>query len=204
MTAEAERAAGRPTGPGRPPEPGHDEKIIQATLRLIDQDKPVTVNAVVAGSGVSRAALYRRWNSLTDLMADALNHGRATPEVDITDDLKRTLLEMLFERLDEARGMGYPQRRFRKRLELVMADRDLQWAYWNSHVTRRRHGMIEALRAGVDRGEFRADLDVESALDAMLGVIYYQLVVRGADLADPETEQRCRQAFDVIWRGMGV
>ena len=45
MTAEAERAAGRPTGPGRPPEPGHDEKIIQATLRLIDQDKPVTVNA---------------------------------------------------------------------------------------------------------------------------------------------------------------
>ena len=198
----ATQAAGRRSGPGRPPEPGHDEKIIQATLRLIDQGKPVTVNAVVTGSGVSRAAVYRRWSSLTDLVSDALDHGRAIPEVDISGDLRQAVLEMLFERQEEARGVTYPQRRFRKRLELVMSDQELQWAYWASHVSRRRRGMIEALRAGVDRGEFRADLDVEAALDALLGVISYQLVVRGASLSDRETELRCRHALDTIWRGM--
>ena len=202
MTPVGDLATGRRTGPGRPPEPGHDERIIEATLRLIDQGKPVTVNAVVAGSGVSRAALYRRWPSLTDLTADALNHGRAIPRVDLTQDLKETMLEMLFERRDEARGMNYPQRRFRKRLELVMADQDLQRACWKSHVSRRRHGMLEALRAGVDRGELRPDLDVQAALDAILGLVYYQFVVRGTDLSDRETEQRCRRALDMIWRGM--
>ena len=70
MTATLGQEAARRAGPGRPPEPGHDEKIMQATLRLIDQGKPVTVNAVVAGSGVSRAALYRRWGSLTELTSD--------------------------------------------------------------------------------------------------------------------------------------
>lgn len=202
MTAAAIRHATRRPGPGRPPEPGHDEKILQATLRLIDQGKPVTVNAVVAGSGVSRAALYRRWSSLTELTSDALNQGRTIPEVDTTSDLRQTLPEMVFERRAETRGVTYTQRRFRKRLELVMADQDLQRAYWDSHVTRRRHGLIEALHAGIARGELRADLDVEAALDALLGVLYYQLVVRGTDLAAPESEQRCRNAIDMIWRGM--
>lgn len=159
---------------------------------------------MVAGSGVSRAALYRRWASLTDLVSDALNHGRAVPEVDVSGDLREALLEMVFERRAESVGTSYPPRRFRKRLELVMADRDLQRAYWESHVSRRRHGMIEALRAGIERGELRSDLDVEAALDALLGVVYYQFVVRGTDLNDPEAEQRCRRAFEMIWEGMGV
>lgn len=204
MTATLGPQTARRAGPGRPPEPGHDEKIMQATLRLIDQGKPVTVNAVVAGSGVSRAALYRRWTSLTELTSDALNQGRTIPEVDTTRDLRQLLLEMVFERQAETRGVDYPQRRFRKRLELVMADQDLQREYWDSHVSRRRHGLIEALRAGVARGELRADLDVEAALDTLLGVLYYQLVVRGTDLAAPETEHRCRNAIDLIWRGMGA
>lgn len=204
MTATLGQEAARRAGPGRPPEPGHDEKIMQATLRLIDQGKPVTVNAVVAGSGVSRAALYRRWGSLTELTSDALNQGRTIPEVDTTRDLRQLLLEMVFERQAETRGVDYPQRRFRKRLELVMADQDLQREYWDSHVSRRRRGLLDALRAGVARGELRADLDVEAALDTLLGVLYYQLVVRGADLADPETERRCRNAIDLIWRGMGA
>ena len=92
MTPVGDLATGRRTGPGRPPEPGHDERIIEATLRLIDQGKPVTVNAVVTGSGVSRAAVYRRWSSLTDLVSDALDHGRAIPEVDISGDLKQAVL----------------------------------------------------------------------------------------------------------------
>lgn len=197
----AEQAARR-TGPGRPRVEGHDQRIIEATLRLIDQDLPVTVSAVVAESGVSRAALYRRWPSITALLADALDHGRATPEFDPTADLKGTLMAMLFERQAESRGTEYTRRRFRKRLELVMADQELQWAYWESHARRRRQRIVEALRAGVDRGELRADLDVDASLDAMLGIFYYQSVVRGTGTDDPESLRRCRQAVEIVWRGM--
>lgn len=193
--------AGR-TGPGRPRVEGHDERIIQATLRLIDHDKPVTVSAVVAESGVSRAALYRRWPSITGLIADALDHGRATPELDTSGDLKTTLMDAMFDRHVESRGVNYPDRRFRKRLELVMSDQDLQWAYWESHVRRRRQSMVQLIQDGVDRGELRADLDVDSGLDALLGVFYYQAVVRGSSTSEPDTMARCRQAFEITWRGM--
>ncbi|MGO1548018.1 MAG: hypothetical protein ACTHXL_11755, partial [Microbacterium gubbeenense] len=36
------------------------------------------------------------------------------------------------------------------------------------------------------------------------GVFYYQIVVRGASMADPDTLARCREAFEVAWRGMSA
>lgn len=187
---------------GRPRTEGIDEKIIEATLRLIDQGRPVTVNAVVSSSGVSRAALYRRWPSITGLVADALDHGRSVVELELTGDVKDALIGAIFIRTAESRGENYTHRRFRKRLELVMADQELQWAYWNSHVRRRRVAMLDALRTGVDRGELRQDLDLDAALDALLGPIYYQIVVRGTGIDAPDALTRCRQAFELSWRGM--
>lgn len=58
------------------------------------------------------------------------------------------------------------------------------------------------LRAAIDHGELRRDLDVDAALDTLLGVFYYQAVVRGCSLSDPESLRRCREAFEVTCRGM--
>lgn len=202
MTSSVEAAAPRRSGPGRPRAEGIDEKILHAALELIDQGRPVTVNAVVTTGGVSRAALYRRWPSITDLVAAALDHGRSVVEFDVSGDIKSTLMDGIFTRLAESRGVTYTQRRFRKRLELVMADQDLQWAYWNSHVRRRRVSMLEALQTAIDRGELREDLDVDASLDALLGTFYYQYVVRGSAMDDPEALARCRYAFELTWSGM--
>ncbi|GAB3536400.1 hypothetical protein GCM10027403_17060 [Arthrobacter tecti] len=83
-----------------------------------------------------------------------------------------------------------------------MADRELQKAYWKSHVSRHRAPIEAALRAGIEKGELRADLDVEACFDLIAGVFYYQLVVRGDRVEDPTTRARCRAALDVAWRGM--
>jgi hypothetical protein len=83
-----------------------------------------------------------------------------------------------------------------------MSDRALQQAYWSAHVARRRVPMERALRAGVDRGLLRADLDVVACFDAIAGTAYYQLVVRGDPIDSPAAQERLRAAFDVIWRGM--
>lgn len=132
--------------PGRPRKDGHDEKIIDATLRLIDSNRPVTVNAVVKESGVSRAAVYRRWPRLVDLVAEALDAGRAPVEIDTSGDIKETLIDGLFTNQAKTTGVSYPRQQFRKRLELVMSDQELQLAYWNSHVRRRREANIRALQ----------------------------------------------------------
>lgn len=194
----------RGSGPGRPRHPGHDEKIIDATLRLIDGNRKVTVNAVVEESGVSRAAVYRRWPSMTDLIATALDQGRSTPLIDTSGDIRSALIDALYTRSTVLRAVGetYTSRRFRKRLELMMSDQDLQRAYWRSHVEPRRASPIEALKIARERGEIRADVDVEAALDAMYGTFYYQIVVRGESLSEDRALDRCIEAFDLIWAGM--
>nr|WP_277350817.1 TetR-like C-terminal domain-containing protein [Rhodococcus sp. HNM0569] len=108
----------------------------------------------------------------------------------------------MFADPDATRGRDYSERRFRKRIALVMENAELQRAYWSSHVRRRRRAMVHALHVGMERGELRADLDVDASIDAINGIFYYQLVARGTSLDDPDTVRRCRTAFEIVWRGM--
>lgn len=191
--------------PGRPRDEEIDGLIVDATLGIIDAGEEVTVSRVVACSGVSRAALYRRWPSLTLLIAAALDVGREVPPDYPADaDLHEALLAGLGLGADGVApsAPGYSEERFRQRIRLVMADRALQKTYWESHVSRRRVPLQNALRIGIARGELRADLDVEACFDAVAGVVYYQLVVRGDRISDPVVVARLRAAIEVIWRGM--
>ncbi|WP_417504767.1 TetR/AcrR family transcriptional regulator C-terminal ligand-binding domain-containing protein [Microbacterium sp.] len=191
--------------PGRPRDEDLDGQIVAATLDIIDAGDEVTVSRVVARSGVSRAALYRRWPSLTLLIAAALDVGREVPpEYPADADLHEILLAGLGLGVDGVApsAPGYSEERFRQRIRLVMADRALQRTYWESHVSRRRVPLQNALRVGMARGELRSDLDVEACFDAIAGVAYYQLVVRGDRVNDPAVVERMRAAIEVIWRGM--
>lgn len=190
-------------GPGRPRDEEIDGQIIAATLSLIDAEDEVTVTRIVERSGVSRAALYRRWPSLTMLIAEALDVGRSIPPaVDAEGDLRTALFTSMFGTAGMATASGYSEARFRHRIRLVMADRALQKAYWKSHVARRRVPVEAALSMGIERGILRDDLDVEACFDAIAGVVYYQLVVRGDRLDEEGVRTRVNAAMDVVWRGM--
>lgn len=199
--SEAQTAVRR--RPGRPRDEDIDGQIVAATLSLIDAEDEVTVSRIVERSGVSRAALYRRWPSLTLLIAAALDVGRTVPPpVDAEGDLHTAVMGAVFGDSGAVTASGYSEVRFRHRIRLVMADRTLQKEYWRSHVTRRRAPVEAALRRGIERGILRADLDVEACFDAMAGVAYYQFVVRGERFDEDESQNRMAAALEVIWRGM--
>lgn len=191
-------------GPGRPRDEDLDAQILAGALALIDEGETVTVSRLVAQSGVSRAAIYRRWPSLTALVAAALDVGRTVPpDIPLTGDLRDAVMAALFGG-QSVSVVGYSEERFRQRIRLAMADRDLQRAYWDSHVSRRRASLERALRAGVERGILRQGLDPATCFDLLAGVVYYQLVVRGDTMSDPAVWKRCQDAFDIAWRGMLV
>lgn len=200
-SAGAVQRRGTRRRPGRPRAAGHDEKILAAAVELLERGQDVTVSRVVEVSGVSRAAIYRRWPSMTDLVAAALDVGREPYTISLEGDLLTNLLAALSPDT-RAAGRDYPERRFRLRLRLALSDRRLAQAYWRSHVARRRSGLVAVLREGIARGELRDDLDLEASMDLITGVFYYQYVVRGESLTDPVVVDRCREAVRTAWRGM--
>ena len=206
MTSTLSALAGVATsgrGPGRPRVQEHDERILAATLDLIDRGRPVTMAAIVEGSGIGRAAIYRRWPSLTDLIATALDVGRVKDPIPVEAADPDSFLTALLGGASDVKRT-YPERRFRRRLQLVLEDRALQRKYWDSHVARRRVSMAAALQAGIGAGTMRADLDVEAACDLIAGVFYYQVVARGESLEDPGVIARCREAVTIALRGMSA
>ncbi|MHA7246716.1 TetR/AcrR family transcriptional regulator [Arthrobacter tecti] len=79
--------------PGRPRNEEIDAQVLQVTLELIDQGAEITTSRVVERSGVSKAALYRRWPSLTTLIAAALDVGREMPPaIPIDGNLRESII----------------------------------------------------------------------------------------------------------------
>ncbi|BBG03582.1 MULTISPECIES: TetR/AcrR family transcriptional regulator [Pseudonocardia] len=193
----SEQASGRSRGPGRPRQDDISDRVLDAVLALIDADTPVTVNAVVARSGVSRAALYRRWATLPKLVAAALDRGRSPIELPEGGSALETLERIAPQPGDDVLA-GYSEARLRQRLRLGLADHAVQREYWESHVSRRRAPVTAELERGRRSGEIRADIDPEIVQDLLAGMYYYQVVVRGEQLQSPEVIARCRAATTLI------
>lgn len=190
-------------GPGRPRAEGHDERILDAALELLDRGEEITVARIVELSLVSRGAIYRRWPSMVDLIAAALDRGRESYAISLEGDLMENVLHA-FGPLGSTARAPFSEERFRMRIRLAMSDPKLAQAYWRSHVSRRRPALAAVLTTGMARGELRADLDVDACIDLINGVFYYQLVVRGAPAGDADAARRCAEAVRVAWRGMAV
>lgn len=189
-------------GPGRPRTTEHDERILEAAVTMLERGEEVTVNRLVVESGVSRAAIYRRWPSTTDLLAAALDRGRSASELPLDGDLLENLLRAYTA--PDAPGGGFSVDRLRLRIKLAMSDPKLAHAYWQSHAGRRRGVLVALLTEGIRRGELRPDLDVDAGIDLINGVFYYQFVVRGQTLNDPGVAERCAEAVRIAWRGMSA
>jgi len=67
--------------PGRPRDEDLEQLVLDAALEMIGADQEIAVSKLVERSGVNRAAFYRRWPSMTLLIASALNTGRVVPPV---------------------------------------------------------------------------------------------------------------------------
>ncbi|KAA0977654.1 TetR/AcrR family transcriptional regulator [Paeniglutamicibacter gangotriensis] len=189
--------------PGRPRDTELQERILRAVNELIDDEATITVSAVVERSGVSRAAIYRRWETLDRLTAAALDVGRTVirPPADLSI---REALEYGLPAPGKIPVGEIPEGRLRQRLLLALADTNLQREYWRGHVSRRREPLLEHLERGREQGEIRADADLEATLDLLSGVFYYQVVARGESLTNAETLERCNAAMDIIWRGISA
>lgn len=153
----------------------------------------MSLDAVAAESGVSKTTLYRHWPTKEDLAVAAV---RAIPceFPPLTPDPRNDALTLLNQ---VAQTLTSPYGVMMRRFVDAVVDHPQLGAAWRESVIapRRRHmgGIIERAQR---EGRLRADLDVEFAVDTLLGGIMYRHLVTGA-AADGLPEM----AVTTLWEG---
>ena len=138
----------------------------------------VSVEAVARRAGVGKAAIYRRWPSKLELVGDVIGDVLIRPEgAPAADDLRADLYGLL-----ESFGALLS----RPDLPAIMADLASE-ALRTPELAARITEMVgdptrvqanEILDRAIGRGELRADLDREAALDLTMSALYWRVVVR--------------------------
>ncbi|BEP58712.1 hypothetical protein GmRootV118_59560 [Variovorax sp. V118] len=176
--AAAEPPEDRRRSPGRTRSDTSRTAILRSTLKLLESNtlQQVSIEAIAREAGVGKATIYRWWTSKASVVIDAFMqyHVAHTPmpkKISAHEALNRHLHSLIEEyggrsgRLVAqilAEGQGDPTvlREFRER-----------FFYGRQAVVR------EVIEQACRTGEFRADLDAETAMDMLYSPIYFRLLI---------------------------
>jgi AcrR family transcriptional regulator len=166
------------TAPGRPRNEATTRAILDAALELVGEDgyAGCSMERIAQRAGVQKPAVYRRWCNKSELVAEAV-HTVAIPIVDPdTGVLEDDLIALLREMVTMTRT---PQGRVALRLIAEQAAHpELVEAIRASIIARRRKVFARVLRRAVERGEIRADLDIDVVVQMLLGPVLIRLLVK--------------------------
>lgn len=183
--------------PGRP----RDERVSQAILgaafgQLLERGYGgMSMDGVAAAAGVGKPAIYRRHSSKAELVTAAIR--AILPQLDEPDT--GNTRDDLVSLAQQARGMT--EAPFARLLGTVLAEQErqpeLMEAFRERIIAPRREMGRRVIVRGIERGEVRAGLDVEQALDAFAGNIIGRHVVGGAF-----DDDWFESSIEFFWRGI--
>ncbi|MFD9795636.1 TetR/AcrR family transcriptional regulator [Streptomyces sp. NPDC059070] len=193
---EAPRVAPRRRGPVL------ERAILDAALEQLSTVgwNALTMEGVAALAQTGKAAVYRRWPSKEELVADALRSG--LPELDPADH--GSVREDLYQLCLRVREAMYSRAGFALRSVLYECD---------AASAERFHGMVlrrlvepaqrvfrEAVRRGTERGEVRPDATAEVIFDVIPGLMMFRAKVRGSEWSDEEIAELIDQVMVPLLR----
>ncbi|MGH3127303.1 MAG: TetR/AcrR family transcriptional regulator, partial [Gaiellaceae bacterium] len=186
---------------GRPRRASARQAIIEAALAQLAERgfQGTTIDAIAVRGGVGRNTIYRRWSSKEELIADALHELTADLDVfEAAGDLRARLLERI---RDLVRLFSDPL--FGRILPGVLGElqRNPTFArvYAERVVQPRRRALVDLLTEARERGELRADADVEHVADLIGGPPFLRLLPLGLP---PVGERYAEELLETIWRGI--
>jgi AcrR family transcriptional regulator len=198
-TTESSEVAAR--RPGRPRSAECDRVILEAALAEYAAHglEGMSVDAVAARAGVSKATIYRRYPSKVELVVAAafeIAEDKA-PKPDtgsLRGDITASLTNLC--RLLEDPVLGAATR-----MLLTDALRNEELARMHTDfVHKRREGTIAALQRAIARGELRDDVDLDIAIDTLAAPVFYRHVV----MYEPVDDSYVQAIVDNFIRSYGV
>jgi AcrR family transcriptional regulator len=191
-------SSGTLRAPGRPRDTRADRAIVDATVELIAAGgvHELRMDEVAARAGVGKAAIYRRYASKDDLVTAVVAALVSEISVPDTGSTRADLLALMRDAValyaDPVRAGVVVSivRAMNGRPELARAVRE-------DFLGPRRAALRTVLERGAARGDLRADLDVELALDVLGGPLFYRLLITGG----PVDASLAQTVAELILRG---
>ncbi|MBP2477492.1 AcrR family transcriptional regulator [Crossiella equi] len=156
--------------------------VLQAATELLrEHQHEVTVDAIAARSGVSKATIYKHWPNKTAVAIDAFAEHMAqevpAPDTgDAREDL-RQLARAVYAFYASPAGQV-----FAGLVAGVQGDEDGKRVFVDRFLAGRRDGVRAIWRRGVERGQLRGEVDVEIAIDLVFGPAIFRLLTGHAPL----------------------
>ncbi|GAA3766974.1 TetR/AcrR family transcriptional regulator [Streptomyces phyllanthi] len=165
----------------------------------------LTMEGVAAGAQTGKAAVYRRWPSKEDLVADALQAG--LPRFDEAPDLG-SVREDLLALCRQAREAMFSRPGFALRSVIHECD---------TAQAERFHGVIfegvveptvkllrEVIKRGIERGEVRSDAANSYVFDAIPAMMMYRSKMCASEWGERDIEEMIDQLMVPLLRPTGA
>ena len=162
--------------PGARKDPEADRLILETTHRLLREvgyDR-LTMDAVAREAGVARTTVYRRYRDKADLVSAAIDTLRAPIKRSASGDTRRDLIALL-DSVRRNYGISLAG-------TLLMEEPhnpQLLQLFRERMVVPQRRIVAEMIQQGVDGGQIRPDVDLESVSDLLLGAFFAAVFAGG-------------------------
>jgi AcrR family transcriptional regulator len=159
----------------------------------------LSVEAIADRAGVHKTTVYRRWETISALVVDALldRLARDVPTPDtgtLVDDL-RALLHAIVANLTSP-GAGALLRALVGDAGQIPEIRDVGSAVWEERFAAAR----TIIARGVERGELPPDTDADLMIETLIAPLYLRLLVTDAPIDTGYADR----VLDVVLRAHGV
>lgn len=167
-----------PRAAGRPRSGASHRAILEAAYAILVETglKSFSIEAVASRAGVARTTIYRWWPDKSMLVNESFLNAfqpqlRFARTDSPSDDFRSCLASL-------AKALSGPDGRIAASvMAQAQSDPETQRLFLEEFSTPLRRSSTALLQAGIDRGEFRADLDVARLLDAAIGAVYLRLLL---------------------------
>lgn len=164
----------------------------------------LTMEGVAAGAQTGKAAVYRRWPSKEDLVADALRSG--LPEFGSAPDLGSVRDDLLHLCLQARDGMfsrsGLALRSVIHECDTLQAER-FHAVIFEGVVEPTLKMLREVIERGIERGEVRPDAANSYVFDAIPAMMMYRSKMCGSEWADVDLTEMIDQLMVPLLRRSG-
>jgi AcrR family transcriptional regulator len=154
------------------------------------------MEAIASRARVSKSTIYKWWPSRAHVILESFfNRARHTMAVDENASLREVLtaqvasLTRLFRDTDAGPLMA-------DLMAASQADPDIRAALDEQWLRPRRQIGASLLRAGIERGELDAGIDIAAAVDQIFAPVYYRLLLGHEPLHDALAATLVRQVLD--------